>query len=189
MYKWSIYTCHKLLIVLKISFILVIYWDKKPLSCYFKIWTQQLKNQIIFWLSNLSDICQTFWEEYVQPESMIVDTLGVYCTSMKLLMKNNLIFQLLSSDFEITWQWLFISIYYKYKADFQHNKQLMTCIYASFVGGTVHSKCINNHALRLDIFLPKCLTNVRQIWESTLSQVRPLFGWASWSWSDVRVDI
>ena len=46
MYKWSIYTCHKLLIVLKISFILVIYWDKKPLSCYFTIWTQQLKNEI-----------------------------------------------------------------------------------------------------------------------------------------------
>ena len=46
MYKWSIYTCHKMLIALKISFILVIYWDKKPLSCYFTIWTQQLKNQI-----------------------------------------------------------------------------------------------------------------------------------------------
>ena len=42
----SIYACHKLLIVLKISFILVIYWDKKPLSCYFTISTQQLKNQI-----------------------------------------------------------------------------------------------------------------------------------------------
>ena len=33
------------------------------------------------WLSNLSDICQTFWEEYVRPESMIVDILGVYCMS------------------------------------------------------------------------------------------------------------
>jgi hypothetical protein len=32
------------------------------------------------WLSNLSDICRTFWEEYVGPESLIVDTLGVYCT-------------------------------------------------------------------------------------------------------------
>jgi hypothetical protein len=31
------------------------------------------------WLSNLSDICRTFWEEYVGPESLIVDTLGVYC--------------------------------------------------------------------------------------------------------------
>jgi hypothetical protein len=30
------------------------------------------------WFSNLSDICQTFWEEYVGPESLIVDTLGVY---------------------------------------------------------------------------------------------------------------
>jgi hypothetical protein len=27
----------------------------------------------------------------------------------------------------------FFSIYYKYEADFQHNKQLMACIYASFV--------------------------------------------------------
>jgi hypothetical protein len=26
-------------------------------------------------------ICQTFWEEYVGPESMIVETLGVYCRS------------------------------------------------------------------------------------------------------------
>ena len=32
------------------------------------------------WLSDLSDICRTFWEEYVGPESMIVDTLRVYCT-------------------------------------------------------------------------------------------------------------
>jgi hypothetical protein len=32
------------------------------------------------WLSNLSDICRTFWEECVGPESLIVDTLGVYCT-------------------------------------------------------------------------------------------------------------
>ena len=27
----------------------------------------------------------------------------------------------------------YLNIYYKYKADFQHSKQLMTCIYASFV--------------------------------------------------------
>jgi hypothetical protein len=27
----------------------------------------------------LTQICRTFWEEYVGPESMIVDTLGVYC--------------------------------------------------------------------------------------------------------------
>ena len=26
---------------------------------------------------------------------------------------------------------------------------------------TVHSKCINNHTLRSDIFLPKCPTNLR----------------------------
>ena len=31
------------------------------------------------WLSD-SQICRTFWEEYVRPESMIVDTLGVYCS-------------------------------------------------------------------------------------------------------------
>ena len=30
-----------------------------------------------------SDICRTFWEEYVEPESMIVDTLGVYCISWR----------------------------------------------------------------------------------------------------------
>ena len=29
-----------------------------------------------------SQICRTFWEEYVGPESMIVDTLGVYCIYM-----------------------------------------------------------------------------------------------------------
>jgi hypothetical protein len=55
-YLWSIYACHKLLILLKISFILVIYWDKKPLSCYFTIWTQHLKNQIFslkaWWIYN-----------------------------------------------------------------------------------------------------------------------------------------
>ena len=27
-----------------------------------------------------SQICRTFWEEYVRPECMIVDTLGEYCT-------------------------------------------------------------------------------------------------------------
>ena len=31
-----------------------------------------------------SQICQTFWEEYVGPESLIVDTLGVYCMSCDL---------------------------------------------------------------------------------------------------------
>jgi hypothetical protein len=30
-------------------------------------------------------ICRTFWEEYVRPKSMIVDTLGVYCTCMQLV--------------------------------------------------------------------------------------------------------
>ena len=28
----------------------------------------------------LTQICRTFWEEYVGPESLIVDTLGVYCS-------------------------------------------------------------------------------------------------------------
>jgi hypothetical protein len=49
---------------------------------------------------------------------------------------------------------------------------------------TVHSKCINDHTLRSDIFLPKCPTNLRVntlwVW---------LFGRTFWSWSDVRVDI
>ena len=30
-----------------------------------------------------SQICRTFWEEYVGPKSMIVDTLGVYCIFVK----------------------------------------------------------------------------------------------------------
>ena len=47
---------------------------------------------------------------------------------------------------------------------------------------TVHSKCINDHTLRSDIFLPKCPTNLRV---NTL-QVQ-LFGRTFWS--DVRVDI
>jgi hypothetical protein len=53
-------------------------------------------------------------------------------TSMKLLKKKS-DFSAVEFRLWITWQWLFISIYYKYKADFQHNKQLMTCISASFV--------------------------------------------------------
>ena len=55
---------------------------------------------------------------------------------------------------------------------------------------TVHSKCINNQTLRSDIFLPKCPTNVRQIWESTLSKSDYLVGhFGRTFWSDVRVDI
>ena len=53
-------------------------------------------------------------------------------TFMKLLKKKS-DFSAVEFRLWITWQWLFISIYYKYKADFQHNKQLMTCISASFV--------------------------------------------------------
>jgi hypothetical protein len=30
-------------------------------------------------VGHFSGVSQTFWEEYVQPESMSVDTLGVYC--------------------------------------------------------------------------------------------------------------
>jgi hypothetical protein len=51
---------------------------------------------------------------------------------------------------------------------------------------TVHSKCINDHTLRSDIFLPKCPTNVRQIWESTLSKSDYLVGHRglgrTWEW-------
>ena len=59
---------------------------------------------------------------------------------------------------------------------------------------TVHSKCINDQTLRSDIFHPKCPTNVRQIWESTLSKSDILvlvghFGLGRTFWSDVRVDI
>ena len=31
-------------------------------------------------VGHFSGVSQTFWEEYVRPESMSVDTLGVYCT-------------------------------------------------------------------------------------------------------------
>jgi hypothetical protein len=58
MYTWNIYTCHKLLIVLKISFILAIYWDKKPLLCYFTIWTQQLKNLIFSLKASWRYLCR-----------------------------------------------------------------------------------------------------------------------------------
>jgi hypothetical protein len=30
-------------------------------------------------VGHFSGVSQTFWEEYVRPESMSVDTLGVYC--------------------------------------------------------------------------------------------------------------
>jgi hypothetical protein len=59
-------------------------------------------------------------------------------------------------------------------------------------GSAVHSKCINDQTLRSDIFLPKCPTHVRQIWESTLSKSDYLvrhFGLGRTFWSDVRVDI
>ena len=38
---------------------------------------------------------RTFWEEYVRPESMIVDTLGVYCTIVSF---SYLIFQKAKGD-------------------------------------------------------------------------------------------
>jgi hypothetical protein len=52
---------------------------------------------------------------------------------------------------------------------------------------TVHSKCINDQTLRSDIFLPKCPTNVRQIWESDILVGH--CGLGRTFWSDVRVDI
>ena len=49
---------------------------------------------------------------------------------------------------------------------------------------TIHSKCINDQTLRSDIFLPKCPTNVRQIWESTRSKSDYLVGHfgRTWEW-------
>jgi hypothetical protein len=50
------------------------------------------------------------------------------------------------------------------------------------IGTTVHSKCINYHTLRSDIFLPKCPTHSREMsdkFESTLSS--PTI------WSDIVV--
>ena len=37
-------------------------------------------------VGHFSGVSRTFWEEYVQLESMIVDTLGVYCRSGKSLL-------------------------------------------------------------------------------------------------------
>ena len=31
-------------------------------------------------VGHFSGVSRTFWEEYVRPENMIVDTLGVYCS-------------------------------------------------------------------------------------------------------------
>jgi hypothetical protein len=41
-----------------------------------------MSDQIVGLKSVDSQICRTFWEEYVRPESMIVDTLGVYCRGL-----------------------------------------------------------------------------------------------------------
>jgi hypothetical protein len=77
MYKCSKYTCHKLLIVLKISFILVIYWDKKPLSCYFTIWTKQLKNEICSFKASWRYLC--IWTLILQK----VRETSLYCSYAK----------------------------------------------------------------------------------------------------------
>ena len=47
---------------------------KYPLS---RPTTTTMSDQIVGLKSVDSQICRTFWEEYVRPESMIVDTLGV----------------------------------------------------------------------------------------------------------------
>jgi hypothetical protein len=41
-----------------------------------------MSDQIVGLKSVDSQICRTFCEEYVRPESMIVDTLGVYCRGL-----------------------------------------------------------------------------------------------------------
>ena len=43
---------------------------------------------------------------------------------------------------------------------FFRNNQKLVLLYSS-LRYTVHSKCINDHTLRSDIFLPKCPTNLR----------------------------
>ena len=52
--------------------------------------TTTMSDQIVglreCWLKfvgHFSGVSRTFWEEYVRPESMIVDTLGVYCITVK----------------------------------------------------------------------------------------------------------
>ena len=37
-------------------------------------------------VGHFSGVSRTFWEEYVRPESMIVDTLGVYCMYLFVLL-------------------------------------------------------------------------------------------------------
>jgi hypothetical protein len=56
-----------------------------------------------------------------------------------------------------------------------------------FDSNTVHSKCINDHTLRSDIFLPKCPTHSREMsdkFESTLSKSDYLVGrrGRTWEW-------
>jgi hypothetical protein len=38
-------------------------------------------------IGHFSGVSRTFWEGYVRPESMSVDTLGVYCTTEKCTLK------------------------------------------------------------------------------------------------------
>ena len=70
------------------------------------------------------------------------------------------------------------------KKELHHVEWVWTKIYSKTVCSlTVHSKCINDHTLRSDIFLPKCPTNLR------VDYLVGHFGLGRTFWSDVRVDI
>ena len=61
-----------------------------------------------------------------------------------------------------------------------------------FDSNTVHSKCINDHTLRSDIFLPKCPTHSREMsdkFESTLSKSHYLVGHRGRTWEWIYKDL
>jgi hypothetical protein len=73
--------------------------------------------------------------------------------------EKNQIFQLLSSDCEITWQWLFISIYYKYKAKKRLKKQVFIAAKnkkLNFDGTTLRLALNSHNRPSLTLSTPKC---------------------------------
>ena len=64
-----------------------------------------MSDQIVGLKSVDSQICRTLWEEYVRPESMIVDTLGVYCRGLS----QHIIIDQLPTNFQFSC--VFLSIF------------------------------------------------------------------------------
>ena len=65
----------------------------------------------------------------------------------------------------------------------QHRGKDHTCTHTCNCIVTVHSKCINDHTLRSDIFLPKCPTHPREMSDKFESQHSPSLT----IWSDILV--